>query len=94
MVSPTPKENKDSLSAVINYIYHDLRIKRKESVYRTSKESGLRPDVISKIESLHGNSSFDSIRRYIESYNIRFPQSAYIGWYNAGQLIREQQLFS
>lgn len=93
MVSPRPVQGKDTITPIIKFIAHDLRDKRKESVYRTSKECGLRPDVINKIESLQGKSSAESVIQYVASYNARFPESAYIAWFNAGQIIRQQEIF-
>lgn len=93
MVSSRPQQIKDTVTPLIKFITHELRDKLKESYYKTSKESGLRPDVIKKIESLHVKASADSVIRYIGSYNARFPMSAYCAWYNAGQLIRNQNLF-
>lgn len=61
----------------------DLRLDRQETVYRTAKESGLRPESINKIESLPVSGSARNLSRYIDSYCQRFPSEAYRLLYRA-----------
>lgn len=77
-------------------IRHDLRDKRKESRYETSRRSGLRQEVIGRIEDGAAKSSpagsSESLCRYIDSYCSRFPAEAHRMFYNLSMLVAKQQI--
>lgn len=81
------------IKKLVGLIAKDLRHSRNESVYRTSKESGLRPDVINNIESGQIDGRAISLARYIDSYCNRFPASAYKMFYNMSIDVAQQNVF-
>lgn len=81
------------LERIVKLIKHDLRDCRKESVYATSKASGLRPDVINSIESESAPlGRAQSLCTYIDSYSSRYPASAYKMFYNAAIEVAQTKL--
>lgn len=85
-------KNKTITQNLMEAIYHDLRDVRKESVYVTSKESGLRAEVINKLESVEIKGSAESLCRYIDSYCRRFPSSAYKMLYNLSIVVAQAKI--
>lgn len=62
---------------LICHVSRHLRAGLKESYYRTSKECGLRPETIKKLESAPMSGSADALCIYLDSFCKRFPQVAY-----------------
>lgn len=62
---------------LIDYIKHDLRVKRNETYYTTAKASGLRAEVIKKLEKEPMQGKAESLAIYINSWCSRFPNTAY-----------------
>lgn len=81
---------------IIDAIRHDLREKRAESYYQTAKESGMRAEVIKKLEAdaRHPSCAGSSIYAYIDSYCNRFPASAYKIFYNIAMVVAQQEVFA
>lgn len=84
--------NRDILQFIISMMAHELRARRHESYYMTSKVSGLRMETIKKIEAYKGG-SFSSIGRYMTSFCRRYPSVGYSVMYNAGLESAQQRLF-
>lgn len=78
----------------LDLLKHDLRVKKKESIYATSKASGLRAEIIKKLEDKDHKGSAESLIDYIESYLNRFPQDGYFLWYSVCCKMREIDMFS
>lgn len=76
---------KQIIVAVIDAIRHDLRVKRHVSIYATAKASGLRPDVILRIEQ--GEGGLKHFCTYIESYCKSYPDDAYRIFYGVPVVI-------
>lgn len=77
---------------IIELIKHDLRIKKGESLYKTAKESGLRLEIIKKLEAKDMKGSAESLCDYIDSYMNRFPMDGYMLMYKFVCKLREQPL--
>lgn len=84
---------KDVLKRILGAIRHDLRDKRDESLYRTSKESGLRIETIKKIESGCLKASVGALAIYIDSYCRRFPAASMKIFYNLSILVSQTDCF-
>lgn len=81
---------------IIDAIRHDLRDRRKESFYETAKESGMRAEVIKKLEAdtHHPSCAGTSIYAYIDSYCSRFPAAAYKIFYNLAIVVAQKEIFA
>ena len=81
---------------IVDSIRHDLRDRRQESYYETAKESGMRAEVIKKLENNTRCPSCagTSIYAYIDSYCNRFPASAYKIFYNIAMVVAQQEVFA
>lgn len=77
---------------LVSVIRHQLRDKDKESVYVTSKQTGLRPDVINRIE--RGDGSLRHASTYIESFCRRFPAKGRNLWYDMSMLSADRYIAS
>lgn len=81
------------IEKLIEQIKKDLRQgKHTESIYATSKASGLRADVINAIEDKNVRGKAVSLAAYIDSYCKRFPETAYILFYNAASEVAQGQI--
>lgn len=80
---------------IIDAIRNDLRDVRKESYYESAKESGMRAEVIKKLEAdtHHPSCAGSSIYAYIDSYCSRFPGSAYKIFYNMAMKVAQTRVF-
>lgn len=86
---------KSVVEKVVETIKHDLRSVKKESLYVTSKETGLRPEVIKKIENVPIQGKAESLVIYIDSYCSRFPAAAFKLLYEAATLAgQKKEMFS
>lgn len=74
------KGSDEIIIKLVEVIRHSLRDKKCESVYVTSKQSGLRPDVINRIE--RGEGSLRHASTYVESFCRRFPAEGRNLFYN------------
>lgn len=68
---------KKVVEKLMSSIKKDLRERRRETYYATSKASGLRPEVIKKLEAKPMQGKAESLATYINSYCSRFPNTAY-----------------
>lgn len=75
---------KTVLESVVQAISHDLDL-RGVSCYARAKGSGLRPDVIKRIEA--GEGKYTNAAAYIESYCRQYPDTAYKLFYNAASSV-------
>lgn len=80
---------KPIIEDIVSFIKHDLRQSRRETYYATAKATGLRMEVIKKLESEPLQGKAESLALYIDNYCCRFPATAYKLFYeaatNAGQ---------
>lgn len=74
------KGSDEIIIKLVGVIRHSLRDKKRESVYVTSKQTGLRPDVINRIE--RGEGSLRHASTYVESFCRRFPSEGSNLFYN------------
>ena len=81
---------------IVDAIRHDMRERRQESFYETAKESGMRAEVIKKLEAdtRHPSCAGSSIYAYIDSYCNRFPACAYKIFYNIAMVVAQQGVFA
>lgn len=81
---------------IVDAIRHDLRDRRKESYYESAKLSGMRAEVIKKLEAdtHHPSCAGTSIYAYIDNYCNRFPASAYKIFYNIAMVVAQQEVFA
>lgn len=84
---------KDITISIVRGIRNDLRNVRKESLYTTSKASGIRIDVLRKLEGTPMTGRAESLARYIDNYCSRFPRSAYRLLIEAAQDAAEKPMF-
>lgn len=68
---------KNAVDKLMDYIRSDLRDRRKETYYATSKASGLRPEIIKNLEAKPMKGKAESLATYINSWCCRFPNTAY-----------------
>ena len=68
---------KNVVDKLMDYIRMDLRERRKESYYATSKASGLRLEVIKNLEAKPVKGKAENLAIYINSWSSRFPNTAY-----------------
>lgn len=68
---------KKVVEKLMDYIRRDLRGRKKETYYATSKASGLRPEVIKNLEAKPMKGKAESLAIYINSWSSRFPNTAY-----------------
>lgn len=94
--SKSSSMKKEITFQIVDAIRHDLRDHRKESYYESAKLSGMRAEVIKKLEADTRNPSCagSSIYAYIDSYCSRFPACAYKIFYNIAMVVAQQEVFS
>lgn len=85
--------NKKVIEKIMIAIRQYLRGKLNETVYKTAKESGLRPEVIKKLEDNEIKGTAESLCRYIDSFCSRFPQESYRIFYNVLIIITQKDIF-
>lgn len=82
---------------IVKAMTHHLRSKVKESYYETAKSSGLRIDTIRMVEhcaeweDATAVGAASSWRRYIDSFCERFPDAAYIIFYNLSIAVAQRK---
>lgn len=72
-----------ALESIVADVKHFLRGVKKESVYRTAQESGLRQEVIKRLESGQLKGTAESLDTYLSSFAARYPEMAYRAFYQA-----------
>lgn len=72
------------LSAIVRAMSHDLDA-RGVSTYARAKSSGLRPDVVKRIE--RGEGKLSNAASYIEGYSKAYPDVAYRLLINAASML-------
>lgn len=72
-----------ALKSIVADVQHYLRGVKHETVYRTAQESGLRQEVIKKLEGGQLKGSAESLDVYLSSFAARYPEMAYRAFYQA-----------